>query len=707
MTSAAQTLEHHATDTGDPGPEPRFDAARSRHRFTVAVIVGLAVVSVPYLWILWDLWTGSADPFRLVSPANFYDLQARAMLAGHLYVPNGSLGIEAFVHNGRQYTYFGLFPSLLRMPVLAVTHQFDGRLTAPSMLLAWMVTGVSTSLLLWRVRILARGAAILGVAEAVCSGVLVATITGGSVLLYLAASPKTTHEDLAWSVALAIPTVFALLGVVERPSGRRVMASGVLVLLTALNRSTTGYACIIAALLIAAWFAVAPAEDRHRRWALPMAAVGLVALAVACLVNWSKLGMPLGLSEADQVWTQVNAHRRYYLASNGGNAFGLQFLPSTLVAYMRPAGLHVSSAFPFLSLPTAPAAAVGHVVLDEVYPTASIPASMPLLFVLACWGLVTAFRRRAVGRVNLTRILLVATAAGTAGVLFFGYIADRYLADFLPFLALAAMIGLVDVWRRLEGRSRPVRMSVVAVVAVLGVFGVWANIGAAVTPTALWTSNQAKQFVTRAASFGGAGPVEHVRRLPYFAPAGTIDVVGDCSGLYVSTGFSYSTVPGQQLQHETWIPVEQGPGSSNRLTLEFNRPVEPGDPPVRLLTDGRSTLVAEPVGTGRVRLVVQHPGTPSIDWPTDSTGPLPVRPGVPYPITVTTDPNLQSIDVSGLGGGIQYYLAGPGPAMVLATMSTASTADRAATVTDITTRPPSMALCRTMLRKATGGGSPG
>jgi hypothetical protein len=422
-----------------------------------------------------------------------------------------------------------------------------------------------------------------------------------------------------------------------------------------------------------------------------------VALAVACLVNWAKLGMPLGLSEANQVWTQVNAHRRYYLASNGGNAFGVKYLPSTLVAYMRPAGLHIGSAFPFLSLPTAPAAAVGNVVLDEVYPTASIPASMPLIFLLACWGLVTAFRRRAIGRIGVTRILLVATAAGTAGVLFFGYIADRYLADFLPFLALAAMIGLIDVWRRLEGRSRRVRVSVLAVIAAVGLFGVWANIGAAITPTALWTSTQAKQFVTTADSLGGAGPVQHGRTLPYFAPAGTIEVVGDCSGLYVSTGFSYSTVPGQQLQHETWTPVEQGPGINNRLTLEFNRPVQPGDPPVRLLTFGKNTLVAEPVGAGQVRLVVQHPSQPSIDWPTDSTGPLPVRPGVPYRITVTTDPNLQSIDVSGLGGGIQYYLAGPGPAVVLAT---APTGPSAATVTELATPPPSMALCQTMLRKA-------
>ena len=70
----------------------------SRRRFTRAAVIGIAVVTIPYLWILWDLWTGSPNPLRVVSPSNFYDLQARAMFSGHLYVPNGALGIEAFVH---------------------------------------------------------------------------------------------------------------------------------------------------------------------------------------------------------------------------------------------------------------------------------------------------------------------------------------------------------------------------------------------------------------------------------------------------------------------------------------------------------------------------------------------------------------------------------------------------------------------------------
>ena len=70
---------------------------------------------------------GRLNPLRAVPYDNFYDLQARAMFHGHLDLPNGPMGIEAFVHDGRDYTYFGIFPSLLRMPILLVTNSLRRR----------------------------------------------------------------------------------------------------------------------------------------------------------------------------------------------------------------------------------------------------------------------------------------------------------------------------------------------------------------------------------------------------------------------------------------------------------------------------------------------------------------------------------------------------------------------------------------------------
>ncbi len=173
------------------------------------------------------------------------------------------------MHDGRHYTYFGLFPSLIRMPILLVTSRLDGQMTGPSILVAWLLTALFSSLMLWRLRILMRGEALVGRAEAASYGALMATIMGGSVVLYLAATPFVYSEDFAWSVPLTVGSLFALLGVLERPSRGRVVASGVLILCANLDRSPPGWACSIAAFLVAGWFALGRGGASNRRWALP------------------------------------------------------------------------------------------------------------------------------------------------------------------------------------------------------------------------------------------------------------------------------------------------------------------------------------------------------------------------------------------------------------------------------------------------------
>src|SRR5271167_3048149 len=79
---------------------PRSPAELSRRRFVVSAIVGTAIVLPIFLWLQWDLWSGSLNPLRAVPYDNFYDLQARALFHGHFYLPNGKMGIEAFVHDG-------------------------------------------------------------------------------------------------------------------------------------------------------------------------------------------------------------------------------------------------------------------------------------------------------------------------------------------------------------------------------------------------------------------------------------------------------------------------------------------------------------------------------------------------------------------------------------------------------------------------------
>ncbi len=575
-------------------PQSELDAGR--RRFTWAALIAIALTAVPFVWILWSDW-GPPNPLRkTVYEDNFYDLQTRAMFHGHLSLANGSIGIEGFVHDGRTYTYFGLFPSIIRMPILLFTSSLDSKLTPSYVLLAWLLAGLFASLLLWRVRYLVRGDSVMGRAEATAFGVLMATIMGGTIWMLLAATPYVFDEDIAWSICLTVGSIFALLGVIERPSWGRVIASGVLILCTNLDRATTGWACVVGAGLIAIWFLLGLGGRENRRWFIPVLSAGLIPLAISCAVNYSKFGVLFGVSNFEQVWTHVNAYRRKFLAANHNAEEGTIFVPTNLVTYLRPGGLGLSRVFPFVTLPSSPPKALGGVLFDRLYRTASLPSSTPLLFFLSVWGLVTAFRPKAIGKVARTRLLLLATGSAGAALMLWGYIAPRYLGDFVPFLVLASAVAMADIFRRLESGARSLRVGAVLIIAVVALFSITANIGMAVAPNEEWDTTQVLNYVQtqKTVSDLTGHPLEaNVVRgnsLPTWGPAGQLYVVGNCYGFYISNGENYSTVPSQQYQRTTWMTVEYGHDFQHTFRITTRSPEAERTESVPLVRAGNYSL---------------------------------------------------------------------------------------------------------------------
>ena len=104
-----------------------------------------------------------------------------------------------------------------------------------------------------------------------------------------------------------------------------------------------------------------------------------------------------------------------------------------------------------------------------------------------------------------------------------GYIAPRYLADFLPFLVLGAALGFVDLWRRVGGRSRRVRVVALVSMGVLGVYGVVANVGIAVTPNGEWDTTQALHYV-------------HAQKTAADVTGGQLAATTSCAVRYCRTG---------------------------------------------------------------------------------------------------------------------------------------------------------------------------
>jgi hypothetical protein len=294
--------------------------------------------------------------------------------------------------------------------------------------------------------------------------------------------------------------------------------------------------------------------------------------------------------------------------------------------------------WPFFTPPARPPSIIGGVVMDMTYRTSSVPAAMPVLFLTGCWGVITAFRPRAVHLARLLRIPLFVAAGATTGVLIWSYIANRYLAEFLPLLVLAAAAGLADIWRRLDGRARKPRVWTVAVIGALAVFGLAANAGSAIEYRHLVPADDlAEDYIERQQSISDVTPGHpldrHIVRgteLPGWAPAGQIFALTDCAGLYISTGELY--VP-------RWIAVERGPGLAYDLDVTFNRFAEGTAPVVTMGRERVTELRLQQDGNGRIRFRLADDNFPH-------TGPwIRVAQGRRYDLELVTDTTLHGAQV--------------------------------------------------------------
>ena len=537
------------TDVPGIRSRPR-DTALIRRSSAAGVAVGLVATLVV-------LWNGRLDPFRRARAegfgSNFYDLQARALFHGHLDLPYRILGIESFNVDGRTYMYFPPFPAILRMPVLLITDRFDGRLTAPSMLTAWIVLSVATVALVWRARRLVRGDAPVSRTDAVASGVLIAAITGGTVLQFIAALPWVYHEVYLWSAAWAVAALACLARLaLPGPRRRDILLLGGCVLGLILTRATAGWPIALAVIATGLWWAFRRVDrQQHAGWLL--VACGAIAIGISAVINWIKFDHPYMIPVEYQQWTEVSAHRRLSLMVNDGSLAGFQFLPTTLVSYFRPDGVRFVPYFPFVTMPAEPARAYADAFIDQTYRTGSVPAFMPLLFLLAVLGIVVTFRRGAGRPLATMRIPLIGALGVTATMMCFGFIAFRYTSEYVALLAAGGAIGLAELTRRLVGHSHQVKRGALVVVGSLAAFSIWANVAVGTyTARATGRGGGLEQYLAwqdRVSSITGsplARRIHVVDDLPPGAPPDDIYIEGDCDALYLSTGDLY----------EPWITVQ-------------------------------------------------------------------------------------------------------------------------------------------------------
>jgi hypothetical protein len=524
----------------------------------------LMTVTVGLLITAWLLFEGRPELAAPRYTTDFYDLQGRAILAGRLDIrPGESLGIEAFEIDGRSYVYFGLVPSVLRLPVLAITDRFDGRLGQPSMLLASVAVAVALARLAWvgRAAVIPRSREPATRRDAWWTGGWVLLGLLGTVSVYLTSLTVAYHEAILWGVAFALLAYDAILRLVIEPGLRRVVIASLFALAAFGTRASVGLGPVVALGLVGLWWTLRSLRNPGRSPRLDrlgLASVGGAAVAglAYAAVNMAKFGTLFRLPLDRQVYSAISADRQAALADNGGSLFGLRFVPTTLWQMIRPDAVRITSWAPWIDYGR-PATVLGDVTFDTISRSASMTATSPLVVSLAVVGVCVVIRRRG-PLLAAWWAPMVGAAAGLAATLTIAFVAHRYLGDALPLVLLPAVIGWWWLGERLDRR----RWWGLVVVAVLGAWSVVGNLGLGVLQQRVYsarTPTDLARMVQFQLDTPGRPPVVRTDGSePVPVPTQRLWILGDCEALSWADG-------------DGWHPVE------HRLALRV---------PVPLRTDG-------------------------------------------------------------------------------------------------------------------------
>jgi hypothetical protein len=592
-------------DEDTPGEQEAVDGLKpdDRRRLRWAWTAGALPTLVIYLWVL---MAGRWNPFQHQVFDDFFDLQARAMFHGRLDVPADRVGFEGFVTGDKTYIYFGLVPSLLRMPILALTDNLDGQLTTLSMLVASIVLAVATFRLACVVRAMVRGVVPVGrIEQWATAGLAVAVLMAPP--FFLTSAAIVYHEATLWGLALSIAGFDAVLRWQRDPTGRRLAVASLLITAAILSRLSIALGPLIALALsgtLQLWRrwqqtgaegagAAADAPVDRLRRLLPtvgrLTLAGLVPVVLSVTVNQVKFGQLFGVPPERQAHGGGMGAGRQAVLEEHSLYVSPEYLPTNLWQYFGPNGFELRRDFPWIDFPrNGPTLLDQDVVYDALDWTSSLPATAPVLCLLAVAGVVWSVRsRRQRDAPDAISPLLIGALIGSSTVMVFAYIANRYLNDVYPLVLVPGLVGFHVVAQAMPRWRPPVRRAALVGSAGLVAVAVVVNLALALEyqrerGPAVPDDWRAEWVGWRVDSPGAPQPIQIDRddRLPA-ASDGALLVVGDCDGLYVGV-------------RDDWLAVERGPGVGvHDLRVDLDR--APMGDRVPVLTFGRgddATVVA-------------------------------------------------------------------------------------------------------------------
>jgi len=395
------------------------------------------------------------EPWPTTSGGFVFNSQLRSLLEGRFDIDPRIIGNEAFVREGKTYTYFGILPALLRLPLL--NQLWRDWTTAFCVLAATM-----SSLALFAAALTAVRAADTPVTRAM-SLVLAASFILSGPQVELLGKPSVYVEAILWAYASACIFLYTVLPLLfGRPASvRRLSILGACAATALLARVSTGialYAACAALFCALAWrWHIADLAWRSRALRLlPATAFMLAAALITVTVNTQRWGRPLEFAPlASNRYYAADPSRLERLARHG--VFSLARVPDALSYYVAPAWFFAAPA------DSTRADRVADLFDGPEGPPIGVPQAQGLWIVLALLG-ATAWASGRAGIAWPAGVGLIAGGLVIGPLLMtsYHYLAFRYRAEFAPLMLLFALLGLHTLRTWLPRIGTPFRAMLLA-----------------------------------------------------------------------------------------------------------------------------------------------------------------------------------------------------------------------------------------------------
>ena len=460
---------------------------RARHRLLPVSLnlyfAGLiGVVSVYYLFLL------SNGTFQIFAPElldKVFDNMLAHLLRGEFAIDRDAIDYEATTRNGQTYTYFAVFPAILRllaMPFVDVAQADLARLSCLMAVVIFVVLQLRTLLIVHYS--LPAGTRICGL-----FAVMVAATVLSGPQLYILGSAWVYHEPILWAAVLAAAFNLIVMRTALSDNGFRTSDLALLAGLAGLainTRAPIGVALYLGTSLLIAWAAWSrhALKWRQSRWPaqgkvleavsglardpriwLPVLVLGFLAVA-AGIVNFGRWGNPVAFNGANHTYW-IQRHPNVMVVVRDYGVFNLDRIGIAVLYYATGIAYILKSVPPF--------AGFLRCCVIEAPPLTPLLTN-PLTVLLAGVGLYRLWCRPDLQPCSLVtlRIALIAHTSAVVMILMFFTFTLRYRFDFAPFMTLAAFVGYRSLSMTAAGFSGTWRgrMLVAAVgLCVLGVLG--------------------------------------------------------------------------------------------------------------------------------------------------------------------------------------------------------------------------------------------